>query len=116
MSGDLWAVTGGGPSCYGPPCTNEVVEFTKSEVSTSGSPPPAVTISSTEPGPAGSLYGPYSLAFTSSGDLWVENFYNNTTVEFGKAQLSSSGSPAPLRTITGPDTGMNYPTYVVVAR
>lgn len=114
-SGDLWAVTGGGPSCYGTPCTNEVVEFTKSELSTSGSPPPAVTISSTKPGPAGSLYGPYSLALTSSGDLWVENFYNNTTVEFGKAQLSSSGSPTPLRTITGPDTGMNYPTYVVVA-
>jgi streptogramin lyase len=114
-SGDLWAVTGGGPSCYGTPCTNEVVEFTKSELSTSGSPAPAVVISSTKPGPAGSLYGPYSLAFTAAGDLWVENFYNNTTVEFDKAQLSSSGSPSPVRTITGPRTRMNYPTYVVVA-
>jgi sugar lactone lactonase YvrE len=114
-SGDLWAVTGGGPSCYGTPCTNEVVEFAKSELSTSGSPAPAVTISSTKPGPAGSLYGPYSLALTSSGDLWVENFYNNTTVEYGKDQLSSSGSPTPVRTISGPETGMNYPTYVVVA-
>jgi hypothetical protein len=115
-SGDLWSATGGGPSCYGTPCTNEVVEFTRSELSTSGSPTPSVTITSTKPGsPTGSLYGPYSLAFTSSGDLWVENFYNNTTIEFGKAQLSSSGSPTPLRTITGPRTGMNYPTYVVIA-
>ncbi|HXW80122.1 MAG TPA: hypothetical protein VEJ84_11530, partial [Acidimicrobiales bacterium] len=115
-SGDLWMVTGGGPDCYGTPCTNEVVEFTKAQLSTSGSPTPAVTISSTHPGsPSGSLYGPYSLAFTSSGDLWVENFNNNTTVEYGRDQLPASGSPAPLRTIAGPDTGMNFPSYVVVA-
>ena len=107
-------VTGGGPDCYGTPCTNEVVEFTKAQLSGPGSPPPAVTISSTAPGsPTGSLYGPYSLAFTSSGDLWVENFYNNTTVEFGKDQVLKSGSPIPMRTIVGPNTGMNWPSYVV---
>jgi sugar lactone lactonase YvrE len=114
-SGDLWMVTGGGPYCFGTPCTNKVVELTKAQLSVSGSPTPAVTISSTKVGAAGSLYGPYSLAFTSSGDLWVENFNNNTTVEFGKDQLSTSGSPAPLRTIVGPDTGMNFPSYVVIA-
>ncbi len=114
-SGDLWMVTGGGPDCFGTPCTNEVVEFTRAELSLSGSPTPAVTISSTEAGPNGSLYGPYSLAFNSSGDLWVENFDNNTTVEYGKDQLSSSGSPAPRRVIVGPGTGMNFPSYVVVA-
>jgi hypothetical protein len=108
-------VTGGGPDCFGTPCTNEVVEFTRAELSLSGSPTPAVTISSTEAGPNGSLYGPYSLAFNSSGDLWVENFDNNTTVEYGKDQLSSSGSPAPRRVIVGPGTGMNFPSYVVVA-
>jgi hypothetical protein len=115
-SGDLWMVTGGGPDCFGTPCTNEVVEFTKAQLSESGSPTPAVTISSTDPGsPSGSLYGPYSLAFTSSGDLWVENFNNNTTVEFAKAQLSESGSPIPRRTIVGKRTGMNFPSYVVIA-
>jgi hypothetical protein len=72
-SGDLWMVTGGGPDCFGTPCTNEVVKFTKAQLSGPGSPPPAVTVSSTVPGsPTGSLYGPYSLAFISSGDLWVE--------------------------------------------
>jgi hypothetical protein len=113
-SGDLWMVTGGGPDCFGTPCTNEVVEFTKTQLSTSGSPSPAVVISSTAAGPTGSLYGPYSLAFNSLGDLWVENFDNNTTVEFSKDQLSASGSPVPARTITGPDTGMNFPSYVVI--
>ena len=114
-SGDLWMVTGGGPDCFGTPCTNEVVELTKAQLSASGSPAPAVTISSTKAGAAGSLYGPYSLAFTSSGDLWVENFNNNTTVEFGRDQLTKSGAPAPLRTIVGPGTGMNFPSYVVIA-
>jgi DNA-binding beta-propeller fold protein YncE len=114
--GDLWMVTGGGPDCFGTPCTNEVVELTKAQLSASGSPTPAVTISSTDPGsPSGSLYGPYSLAFTCSGDLWVENFNNNTTVEFDKAQLSTSGSPIPERTIVGKRTGMNFPSYVVIA-
>jgi hypothetical protein len=108
-------VTGGGPDCFGTPCTNEVVEFTKAQLSTSGSPAPAVTISSTKVGANGSLYGPYSLALDSSGDLWVENFNNNTTVEFSKDQLSKSGSPTPRRAIVGPDTGMNFPSYVVIA-
>ncbi len=68
-SGDLWMVTGGGPDCFGTPCTNEVVELTKAQLATSGSPKPAVTISSTKAGAAGSLYGPYSLAFDSSRGL-----------------------------------------------
>jgi hypothetical protein len=114
-SGDLWMVTGGGPYCFGTPCTNDVVELTKAQLSASGSPTPAVTISSTKVGAQGSIYGPYSLAFTSSGDLWVENFDNNTTVEFGRDQLLTSGSPTPLRDIVGPRTGMNFPSYVVIA-
>jgi hypothetical protein len=59
-SGNLWMVTGGGPKddCFGSPCTNELVEFTK-------------------------------------------------------AQLATSGSPTPVRTIVGAKTGMNWPSYVV---
>jgi sugar lactone lactonase YvrE len=114
-SGDLWIVTGGGPYCFGTPCSNEVLEFTKEQLSASGSPTPTVTIGSTKAGPTGSIYGPYSLAFTSFGNLWVENFDNNTTVEFGKDQLSTSGSPTPLRTVVGPNTGMNFPSYVLIA-
>jgi hypothetical protein len=115
-SGDMWMVTGGGSDCYGTPCNNELVEFTKAQLSTSGSPTPAVTISSTDPGsPSGSLYGPYGVAVDHCGDVWVSNFNKPTTVEFGRDQLSTSGSPTPLRTIVGKRTGMNWPSYVVIA-
>jgi hypothetical protein len=90
-----------------------LVEFSKAELATSGSPTPTVTISSTKVGAAGSLWGPYGLAFTSSGDLWVSNYDKPTAVEFTKAQLSKSGAPGPIRTIAGPQTGMNWPSYVV---
>jgi hypothetical protein len=127
--GDMWMVTGGGPppvaNCFGTPCNNELVEFTKAELSTSGSPTPAVTISSTLPGcstneapsscAAGSLYGPYGVAVDRNGDVWVSNFNTPTTVEFSRHQLFRSGSPTPQRTIAGPDTGMNWPSFVVIA-
>ena len=62
-SGDMWMVTLGGlPDCYGTPCNKELVEFTKAQLSTSGSPAPAVTITSTAVGAAGSLWGPYGVA------------------------------------------------------
>ena len=114
-SGNLWMVTGGGPKddCFGSPCSNELVEFTKAQLATSGSPRPAVTISSTKMGAAGSLWGPYGVAFTPSGDVWVSNYNKPTTVEFARSQLATSGAPTPVRTIVGPRTGMNWPSYVV---
>jgi streptogramin lyase len=116
-SGNLWMVTGGGPldDCFGTPCNNELVEFTRAQLSTSGSPTPAVTIKSTEIGAAGSMWGPYGVAINPSGSLWVANFFKPTAVEFGRRQLSDSGSPAPRRTIVGADTGMNWPSYVLIA-
>jgi hypothetical protein len=114
-SGNLWMVTGGGPDCFGTPCTNALVEFTKAQLSTSGSPTPAVTITSTDVGTYQSLDGPYSVAVDRCGNLWVSNFDDDTAVEFGRDQLSESGSPTPLRAIVGPNSGMNFPSYVVIA-
>jgi DNA-binding beta-propeller fold protein YncE len=93
-SGDLWMVTGGGPKdgCYGTPCNNELVEFTKAQLSSSGSPTPEVTISSTKPGAPGSLWGSYGVAVDPSGDVWVSNFSKPTAVAFGRDQLSTSGT------------------------
>ena len=114
-SGDLWMVTGGGaPNCFGTPCTNELVEFTNAQLSTSGSPTPAVTITSTNVGSYQSLDGPYGVAVDHSGDVWVSNFDGMTAVQFGKRQLAQSGSPSPLRAIVGPNTGMNWPSFVVI--
>jgi hypothetical protein len=110
----LWLVTGGGPNCFGTPCTNQLVEFTRAQLATSGSPTPAVTISSTTVGSSQSLDGPYGVAVAPSGEVWVANFNNNTTVEYGRDQLSQSGSPTPQRIIAGPPSGMNYPSFVLV--
>jgi hypothetical protein len=110
-AGDMWMVTGGGSDCYGTPCNNELVEFTRAQLSASGSPAPAVTISSAN----GSLYGPYGVAVDRAGDVWVSNFNTPTAVEFARYQLFKSGSPTPVRTITGPATGMNWPSFVVLA-
>lgn len=116
-SGDMWLTTGGGPpnQCFGTPCTNELVEFTGAQLATSGSPSPAVTIKSTRAGNEGSLWGPYSVAVEPSGDAWVSNFNKPTTVEYSRDALSASGSPDPVRTIAGPKTMMNWPSFVVLA-
>jgi streptogramin lyase len=114
-SGNLWLVTGGGPNCFGTPCTNQLVEYTSAQLATSGSPTPAVTISSTNvAGSYQSLDGPYGVAVAPSGGVWVANFYNHTTVEYGRDQLTQSGSPSPARAIVGPNSGMNFPSFVVV--
>ena len=118
-SGDMWMVTGGGgvpgtPYCFGTPCTNQLVEFTKAQLSTSGSPTPAVAINTTAADASGSMFGPYGVAVEPSGDVWVSNFNKPTTVEYGKHQLSRSGAPIPLRTIGGPHTKMNWPSYVLI--
>jgi streptogramin lyase len=116
-SGNLWMVTGGGPlnDCFGTPCTNRLVEFTKAQLSTSGSPTPAVTIRSTKQGAAGSLWGPYGVAVNPAGEVWVSNFNKPTTVAYGRDELATSGSPTPLRTIGGANSGMNWPSFVVIA-
>jgi secreted PhoX family phosphatase len=89
---------------------NTVVEYTRSELTKSGSPAPYLTISANAS--LSNLNEPGSLAFDRSGDLWVVNA--STVVEFNKGQLTKSGSPAPMRTIAGPKTGLNCPSSIVV--
>ena len=62
----------------------------------SGSPTPAVTLNQL---PAdSSIWGPLSIAFDASGDLWIANGnYNvagpNTVVMFSASELVASGDP-----------------------
>jgi sugar lactone lactonase YvrE len=74
-----------------------VVEFAASQLAASGSPTPAVTLSATN----GSLSSPSGLAFDASGDLWVANDIGGTVVEFGASQLTASGAPTPIVTVSG---------------
>jgi hypothetical protein len=112
-SGDLWMVTGGGADTFGTPGTNELVEFTRSQLSASGLIPPAVTISSTSVGAYQSLDGPYAVAVNPHGDVWVSNFDGMTAVQYGRHQLFESGPTTPQRLIAGPNSGMNWTSFVV---
>lgn len=99
-SGNLWAL-----EYYG----HALAEYTKAELTKSGSPPVHITIG----GP--SISSPTGLAFDSSGDLWaLNNGLDQTLVEYTKAELAKSGSPTPARTIQGAATGLNDPNYLVI--
>ena len=85
-SGSLWVASAN---------TNTVMAFTKDQLLKSGAPSPAVVIH----GKAGSLAGPFSLAFDAGGDLWVGNV-NNTIVRLSTGQLVASDSVTPSTLIT----------------
>ncbi len=48
--------------------SDEIIEYTASQLGTTSSPTPAITITST------ALNNPEGLAFDSSGNLWVANY------------------------------------------
>ncbi len=91
-SGDLWVDTYEGV----------IEEFTPSQLSSSGSPTPAVTIS-------GTLNGPGGLAFDAAGDLWVASIGSDSLVEYTPAQLAASGNPTPAVTISAASGSLSYP-------
>jgi sugar lactone lactonase YvrE len=101
-AGNLWLVNSAG---------NSLVEFGKTEL-VEAAPRPMVTISASSPN---GLNAPDGLAFDAAGDAWVANTGANAIVEFSKSQLAKSGSPPPVRTISGNATGLNYPMSVAVA-
>jgi alpha-tubulin suppressor-like RCC1 family protein len=102
-SGDLWVAS---------PVTDTVTEYAKAQLSQSGSPAPAVILSSLD----GSLNGPSSVAFDGDGDLWVANQGGNSVVEFETNQLEASGSPAPADIIGGSATSISAPDAIAIAR
>jgi sugar lactone lactonase YvrE len=87
--GNLWV-----PNFLG----NNVVEFASSQLASSGSPTPAVTLTSSGPGV---LANPVGLAFDGHGNLWVSSLVSNTVLEFTASQLMASGAPTPTVTISG---------------
>jgi streptogramin lyase len=92
-SGDLWVANAG---------ANTLVAFTPTQLSATGSPTPAVTISSNA---SDSVDYPYALLFDPSGNLWVSNDDANTLVRFSAAQLATSASPTPTVTLSSDATG-----------
>jgi sugar lactone lactonase YvrE len=72
-----------------------IVGYSASQLTTSGAPVPAVTLT-----PNGaSLKVPAGIAFDASGNMWVANAGGATIVEFAASQITSSGNPVPTTTI-----------------
>jgi sugar lactone lactonase YvrE len=72
-----------------------IVGYSASQLTTSGNPAPAVTLTPNN----SSLSVPAGIAFDASGNMWVANVAASTLVEFTPSQINSSGSPVPTITI-----------------
>ena len=88
--GNLWVSDEG---------ANSLFEFTPTELGAGGDQVPRVINSG--------LSAPGQLAFDHKQNLWVANYDNATVVEFAKADVQASGSPAPMATITSPNSILN---------
>lgn len=104
-SGDLWVANNGTTTIFG---------FSAATLPTaSGSVTLTPSIVLSDDGKQ-SIQGPWALAFDSAGNLWSSNAHApNTIVEFSKASLAASGSPAPAVTLSsatiGGDASLNAP-------
>jgi sugar lactone lactonase YvrE len=96
-SGNLWVANDS---------NNTIVEFTTNQITSSGSPTPAVTIGGS------ALQAPWGLAFDASGHLWVANALGNTLVEFTPGQLGASGSPTPAVTLSATANSLVGPLFI----
>ena len=82
-AGDLWVAN-----------QSAIVEFTPSQLASTGNPTPAVTIQNGN--------DPSGVAFDSAGDLWVTQF-SGGVVEYTPSQLTASGNPTPAVSLSGAD-------------
>jgi sugar lactone lactonase YvrE len=98
-SGNLWVANTG---------ANTLVGYSASQLASSGSPKPTVTIGAV----SGSLHAPIGIAFDAGGDLWVANSLGNTVVEFMPSQLAASGSPQPTVTLSAKANSINGPVML----
>ena len=84
--GNLWV-----PNFFG----ETVVEYTKSQLTSSGNPAPTVKLSS-------AIFDePFGAVFDSKGDLVVMNVADGTISKFTPKQLKRSGAPVPKVSVTG---------------
>ena len=94
-SGNLWIGNSG---------NSTVVKLTPTQLSATGTPTPAVTLTSA------AITAPESLTFDRSGNLWVANYsIPGNLVAFSPAQLAASGAPVPKVTISSNSTNLDGP-------
>lgn len=88
-NGNLWVAS----------IIDSLSEFSASNLTTVGSPAPAVVIT-------GSLHTPIGLAFDGSDALWVASYQGNHVLRFLSSQLASTGAPTPSVSIGGSTVGL----------
>jgi sugar lactone lactonase YvrE len=104
--GNLWVANNSASS---------IVEYTPSQLATSGSPAPAVTLTGS------AINFPNEIAFDHAGNLWITNsvyadsgggFHSKgRIVEYAAQDLAATGSPTPLVVINTPRvSGNSLPT------
>ncbi len=101
--GDLWVA-----NC----ASSTLVQFTPAQLASSGSPTPAVTISSDGSSPA-ELGCPWQLGFDAQGELWVAES-DGAVAGFSAAQLAQSGDPVPTDGLTGPPGTLGAPAGLAI--
>src|SRR5579862_6820877 len=93
--GDLWATN---------QTNNTLVEFTPTQLASSGAPTPAITITAV----IGTLDRPFCLAFDASGNLWVGNINDSSIVGYSPTALNTGGGQVPFAAITNtPHVGVH---------
>ena len=102
--GDLWAGT-----CS--PNPSVLSEYRPSQLATSGSPMPNVTIRDDGSGDLGCAFG---MQFDHNGTLWV-TADSSQLDGFTASQLGASGSPNPSYFITGASTGLENASGLALA-
>jgi sugar lactone lactonase YvrE len=89
-AGGIWVANGNQPPY-------SVVRFSPSQLTASGTPVPAVTLTTS----GSSIDEPGAIAFDASGNMWLSNLAGaSPIVEFAAGQLASAGSPTPTITVT----------------
>jgi hypothetical protein len=114
--GNLWVANNGGvPGANNTtsPDGTTIVEFAKANLPTPGSGmltpdlTPSITLSDNG---NGSIQAPWELQFDSGGNLWSSNAAKPfSLVQFAKANLTATGAPTPMTTIS-PTTDMGNPS------
>jgi sugar lactone lactonase YvrE len=92
-SGSAWVTNGNGTA----------VSFAASQLASSGSPTPPVTLSG--------LAEANALAFDGSGNLWIASGTsgNDELIEYAAPQLSASGAVTPTLTLTSTNSSISFP-------
>jgi len=104
--GNLWSSNAGGP--------NTIVEFTASQLQTTGTPAATVTISPTTDAGEMTLSTPNGLAFDSEGDLSAASSFSPFGIAlYAHGQLGTSNAIVPQILFIGPNSTIDAPAGIV---